>query len=437
MDGTLYVRVARTMPATQLPLGSDPDSLLAALAPWPGMQAVARQYGLSRIAHIFTLKNDTLQRTYVCTFADHAGILACMEALQALPYVELAERRPLYRVSHTPNDPTINLWHLQKIRAFEAWDLATGSSTVRVAVVDDAVRTTHQDLSANLLAGRDVANGDNDPNPPAAKAGNFSWSHGTHCAGIVSAVTNNGVGIAAIGYNVRLIPVKTVPDSEEGKSLPFAVEGVQWASQQNPRPDVISMSWVGPGASITEQTFFQNVANLGILLVAAAGNSSTSSQHYPAAYSSVVAVAATGQTDAKASFSNFGSWVNISAPGVGIYSTVAGSGGSNSSYESYDGTSMACPLVSGLLALAKSYKPTATNAEILSCLYSSADNINAQNPNFVGQLGAGRINAFAMLQCLGAAAPVACSGQLTFTATSGSLTDGSGGNDYNNDADCS
>jgi cubilin len=98
---------------------------------------------------------------------------------------------------------------------------------------------------------------------------------------------------------------------------------------------------------------------------------------------------------------------------------------------------MACPLVSGLLALAKSYKPTATNAEILSCLYSSADNINAQNPNFVGQLGAGRINAFAMLQCLGAAAPVACSGQQTFTATSGSLTDGSGGNDYSNDADCS
>ncbi|MBX3102302.1 MAG: S8 family serine peptidase [Bacteroidetes bacterium] len=434
-DGSIYLRVAGSTPQLRLPEGNDGPGLLTQLAGYPALQQVFARYGLQRIEKFGILKVDELQRTYIVDILHIERIEAFIADLEALPEVELAEKRPLDRVLHTPNDPqSTSLWHLQKIRAFDAWDLAQGSTEVKVGVVDDAVRTTHQDLSGNLLTGWDIADNDNNPNPPSS-ATSSSFSHGTHCAGIVSARTNNGVGIAAIGYNVKIIPVKASYSSSDGKSIHAGYQGVQKAVELG--ANIISMSWGSSQYSATHQTVMNAAHNAGVMLVGAAGNESVSTPLYPAAYNNVIAVAATAQSDAKASFSNYGSWVDISSPGVSIYSTVAGANGSNNSYQSYNGTSMATPLVAGLLALAKSYKPTATNAEIISCLYSSADNINSQNPNFTGQLGAGRINAYALLQCLGATAPAHCNGQQTFTATSGNLSDGSGSNNYQNNASCS
>ena len=129
--------------------------------------------------------------------------------------------------------------------------------------------------------------------------------------------------------------------------------------------------------------------------VAAAGNDGTNQQFYPAAYTSVVAVSSTTTNDAKSSFSQYGTWVDIAAPGSAIYSTYA-----TSLYSRIQGTSMASPNVAGLLGLMKSYAPNVSNQNLINCLYSSATNIDAVNSGFIGQLGAGRINAYQALLCL-------------------------------------
>ncbi len=159
----------------------------------------------------------------------------------------------------------------------------------------------------------------------------------------------------------------------------------------------------GSGASQTYQNLINEARNnRGIVVIAAAGNDNSSDIFYPAGYNNVISVASSAQSDAKSSFSNYGSWIDITAPGSSIRSTVAGS---NSSYEYYSGTSMACPNVASLVGLMLSYNPSLTPSDVESCLYAGADNINTQNPSYIGLLGAGRINAFNSLQCV---SPTGC-----------------------------
>lgn len=431
-DGVMFLRVATTTPQVVLPVGDDPQALLAELSSQPQLQDVLGRYGLVHIHKLGQTKANWLQRTYVVKIDQIHNIKACITELGALPQVELAERRALMRKFLSPNDTRLNdQWYITKIQGRQAWDLSTGSTTVKVAVVDDAVLTTHEDLSANLVAGKDVSNNDNNPSPPAS-ASSEDFSHGTHCAGLVAGVASNGKGIAGIGYSIKIIPVKATSDGSGGKYIENAYEGVDWA--MNNGAQIISMSWGSEGFEQTGQDMMTLAHNSGIILVAAAGNENTSSQLYPAAYSNVMAVAATDQSDRKSSFSNYGTWVDISAPGVNMLSTVAGA---NNNYEYYNGTSMATPLVAGLLGLAKSYKPTATNTEIINCLYSSADNISSLNTSYTGKLGAGRINAYKCLQCLGGQVATGCSGQTTLTASSGTISDGSGSSNYTDNQSCS
>ncbi|MBK9462808.1 MAG: S8 family serine peptidase [Sphingobacteriales bacterium] len=133
------------------------------------------------------------------------------------------------------------------------------------------------------------------------------------------------------------------------------------------------------------------------MVVAAAGNDNVSDPMYPASYNHVINVAAIDDTDTKASFTNYGETIDVSAPGVQIWSSVATS---TNSYEFYDGTSMACPFVSGLCALMLSFDPNATVDRVEQCLKETADDIYTINPTFVGQLGAGRINAFEAVKCI-------------------------------------
>jgi serine protease len=156
------------------------------------------------------------------------------------------------------------------------------------------------------------------------------------------------------------------------------------------------MSWGGGGWSATYQTLFNIAKAKGIICVAAAGNSNTSTPMYPASYNHVISVAASANNDSRASFSNYGSTIDVTAPGVGIPSCLAGA---TNAYGNLSGTSMASPLVAGLCALMKCYNPMPADS-IEACLKRTCDNINAQNPSFIGQLGAGRINAFQALQCL-------------------------------------
>ncbi len=361
----------------------------------------AFRYKDNRLAHIYSLE----------TTDDFQSITRILGESRYVVYVE---RIPEYSIFYTPNDVDSKQWNLDIISAAGAWDLERDASTIIVGMVDDAVLTTHPDLKDNIwinpgetlngkdddgngyiddINGYDVANGDGDPNPPAT-ADASTFSHGTHCAGITSAKTDNSTGIASIGFNAKIMAVKTAPDASSGKSLPCAYNGVDYA--MNNGANIISMSWGGGGYSKTYQTVFDVAHDAGIVLVAAAGNSNVSTPMYPASYDHVISVAASTSKDLKASFSNFGSKIDVTAPGHSIWSTVAGTG----EYGYKSGTSMACPLVSGLCALMLASNPGISPDDLEACLKSSCDNIDGKNSSYAGQLGAGRINAERAIQCV-------------------------------------
>lgn len=355
---------------------------------------LAEDFGVTGIRKPFHFAIDPkIREVYQVNFTEAEKVLEFARKLEALDAVNYAERVPIMRTSYTPNDlgpasGTNDQWFLHRIDAQEAWDITTGNTDIKVAIVDDAVLTNHPDLIPNLLPGYDVADNDTDamPNTP-------DMSHGTHVAGIASAATDNGVGIASIGFNVKLIPVKS---SNSAQFVSDAYAGVVWAYQND--ADVINMSWGGSGYSQTGQNIMNNAYNAGCVNVAAAGNDNTSTVFYPAGYDNVISVASTTTNDAKSGFSNYGSWIDIAAPGSAIRSTYIGNNFS-ATYADLQGTSMASPLVAGLCGLIKSVNTQMTQTQIENCLLSTAENINSVNGNFIGQLGAGRINAHQAVLC--------------------------------------
>jgi len=376
------------------------------------MRETIKQFGVTQIrASFYFAKDPSIRRIFRVYFSRAEEIQVLINYLKAQPEVEYAEPVPLHRKSLTPNDLGANntgssgQWALHKIRAQFAWDISLGNNAIKVAVVDDAVQTTHPDLTNVCVAGRDVSDNDNNPNPP-----NTTYDHGTHVAGIVGAQTNNGTGIASIGFGISIIPIKATNDPE---FITDGYEGVVWAI--NNGADVINMSWGGSGGSQTGQNIMNNGNNAGVVLVAAAGNDNVSTTFFPAGFNFVISVASTSTSDAKSSFSNFGSWIDISAPGSSIRSTVPTTG-----YSSKSGTSMASPLVAGLCGLMLSSNPLLSPQDVLECLQLSADNINAQNGSFIGQLGAGRINAESAMQCASASAVAFDASVISILSPSGS-----------------
>ncbi len=358
--------------------------------------------------------DEALKRIYFIrtkSYKESESIFKLPELNGILQYIEYA---PLMHFFLTPNDLHANQWHLKKIDAEQAWSIRTGNQQIRIAIVDDAVDLGHEDLKNIMykntadIAGNgidDDGNGYTDdingwhafykygnPNPPFGNRDKFS--HGTHCAGIAAAHTNNNTGIASISYNVSIIPVACSDSTKPGRVM-SGYEGIVYAADAG--ANVISLSWGGSGFSNTGQITIDYARNKGIVICAAAGNSNVNTKMYPAAYNGVIAVAASDNNDKKASFSNYGTWVDISAPGVGIWSSVTGM---NVRYDYMSGTSMACPLTAGLCALMLSQNPTIKPDQLEACLKSSSDNIQAMNPSYSGSLGAGRINARKALLCI-------------------------------------
>ena len=405
VDGRIYLRVSQSSPV-DLSNYNNSD---------PTLNTIIATYGITNMWTPFPLLTNELDRTYEVEFSQLSLVNAMIMELQLLTYIEYAEKKPLFKTSLVPNDLQGTQWGLTKINAIQAWDITTGSASVKIAIVDNAVSTVHEDLQANIyintgeipgngldddlngytddVSGYDVADSDNDPNPPVSAGSSSPFIHGTHCAGTASSSTNNGIGIASIGFNTSIIPVKCTPDNSttQGNELPNAYDGVYYAIRAG--ADVISMSW-GGGFSATGESIMSAANSLGIVLVAAAGNDNSSTQFYPAAYQQVISVGATDISDAKSSFSNYGMTIDVMAPGSGIYSTVSGNG---SEYGSLSGTSMACPLVAGLCALVIQYKPSFTPAQVKTALQDGCDNIDAVNPAYIGMMGAGRINAYETL----------------------------------------
>ena len=384
-------------------------------APVSIFNAFIDKYEVKRIYCPFKLQNEALQRTYIFEFGTISESEQLIQALEELSEVKYAEHVPNYSSFYVPNDPQFNTqWYLQTIQAEQAWNIiTTQTNNVVIAVVDDAVLLSHDDLQANIwtnageipndnidndmngyiddVNGWDAADNDNNANPDNPT--NSFFTHGTHCAGIASARTDNNTGIASIGFHSKIMPVKTATLPNPG-SIVAGYTGVEYAIINN--ADVISMSWGGSSFSNTYQLIFDQAYNQGIVCVAAAGNSNTSAPMYPASYNHVISVGATDQNDQKASFSNYGSTIDVMAPGVSIYSCLAGA---NNAYGNMQGTSMACPMVSGLAALLLACDPNLSPDDVEHCIESTADNIYPVNQAYTGQLGAGRINAFNALVC--------------------------------------
>ncbi len=348
-------------------------------------------YDIQRIRQSFhLLKEGDSRRVFRIYFKNHNQIGAFISELENLPEVEYAERVPLLKTTYTPNDlaPAFSQnsqWHLNTINAEGAWDITKGNPNIVIGIVDDAVEMNHPDLSPNSAGGFDVSTTGSSPEPPSGQ-----YSHGTHVAGIAGAATDNNTGVASIGFNTKIYGVKSTSNPQ------FVTDGYEGiVNAANEGVDIINMSWGGTNQSQTAEGVINDIWNAGIILVGGAGNNGDTRRFYPAAYDNVISVASSTQTDTKSGFSTYGTWIDITAPGSQILSLTP-----FGNYTRNSGTSMASPLVAGLLGLMKSVNPQMSNSNLIQCLYNTAVDIDSQNPGMSGMLGAGRIDAQSAVECI-------------------------------------
>lgn len=315
------------------------------------------------------------------------SVTSLIEEIHNANLASYLEPNMKFQAQMVPNDP---YWHLQwgpeKIGADCAWNTTVGDSSVLVAVVDTGIDYTHPDIAANYVAlGYDWAN--DDPYPID------DFGHGTHCAGIIAAVLNNGLGIAGIA-NVSIMAEKVLDEWGDGYA-DWVANGIINAADSG--ADVISMSIGSYGWGELLRTAVNYAYDSGVLMVAAAGNEETNMKLYPAGYDEVVAVSATDQYDNTAWWSNWGDWIELAAPGVDIYSTMPtyyvtmNDIGYSQNYDYASGTSMACPHVAGVAALAWSQYPNRTRDWMRRWLQLKADDLGAEG--FDIYFGHGRVNA--------------------------------------------
>jgi thermitase len=305
-------------------------------------------------------------------------VAAALRRLRSVPEVKFAEPNYVVSAAFDPNDPyRSSQWALSKINAPQAWELSQGTSTIKIAIIDTGVDLDHPDLASKIDGGFDFVNND--------AVADDDHGHGTHCAGLAAAATNNGLGVAGVGFNSHIIPIKVLGANGSGSTSTIAA-GIEYAV--NAGAKVISLSLGGPSNSSAMNDAVNYAWSNGVIVVAAAGNSNTSAMFYPAASTNAIAVGATDQNDAKASFSNFGTWVDVAAPGVSLLSTYL-----NGQYLNMSGTSMATPVVAGLAALLWEDLGSATAPSVVrNKLESTCDPIAG------GWVIFGRVNALRALQ---------------------------------------
>lgn len=339
-----------------------------------------------------------------------------------LPDVTAVEPNYIVYASATPNDPSMSqLWGMAKIQAPTAWDTTTGNNTVVVAVVDSGVNYSHLDLRDNMwrnpaeVAGNstdDDGNGYVDDvygiNAITGSANPLDDAgHGTHVAGTIGAVGNNGLGVTGVNWHVKIMALKFLGADGSG-STADAVTCYNYLiamKQRGVNVRVVNDSWGGSGFSQSLKDAIDAAGNQGIVSVVAAGNNHANNDSvltYPADFNSpsIIAVAASDQNDNPASFTNYGaSSVALAAPGVLIYSTYYNS---TTAYATMSGTSMASPHVAGAAALMLSVNNGLTIASIKSTLLNTVDKLS----QWSGRVASGgRLNLAKAVQAVGGVAP--------------------------------
>ncbi|OGG26625.1 hypothetical protein A2960_00440 [Candidatus Gottesmanbacteria bacterium RIFCSPLOWO2_01_FULL_39_12b] len=315
-----------------------------------------------------------------------SGLLKTLDRLKSDPRVIYAEPNYLATTYELSNDPAVlnnSEWGVYKIKAADAnrsaWNLTHGSKEVKVAVVDTGIDQNHEDLGGKIVGQK---------NCTSSNTSDDLYGHGTHVAGTIAALTNNAKGVAGVGYNTTLINAKALGDNGSGY-YSWIAECIVWSTDNGAK--VISMSLGGSSSSKAMEDAINYAWNKGVVLVAAAGNSGNTNPSYPGYFSQVISVAATDSNDAKASFSNFGSWVDVAAPGVSIYSTLPNHQNAfkKLNYGYLSGTSMATPHVAGLAGLLFSLG-NLDNQKVVRLIEENSDRISETGSSWIW----GRINVY-------------------------------------------
>lgn len=339
---------------------------------------------------------------------------------------------PSVGASFLPNDTHINKqWYLSRIQAPLAWEKVNKSPSITIAVVDSGIDIDHPDLKDNIwLNEKELANNGLDDdhngfiddlhgwdfvanNPDPRPKFEADWtesglSHGTIIAGIIAAVGNNREGVSGISWQTKIMPLRALNDQGEGR-ISNVIRAIDYAV--NNGADIINLSFVGSNYNEALQESIQRAYDAGVIVVAAAGNEQAEAQGsntdmdpiYPACYQGkngeniILGVAASDALDQKTDFSAYGfNCIDITAPGVSFFSTIPKGSNLLEPSKIYDGfwsgTSMAAPIISGSLALIAEINPQLKPTEIVQILLQSADNISLLNPDYLGQLGSGRVN---------------------------------------------
>lgn len=316
---------------------------------------------------------------YLVVQAPEFNLQQTRRGLREMPGIEDVELDRVARIAYDPNDPLYpNQWGLQAMRVNYAWDMSLGTSDVTVAVCDTGVNRFHEDLVNKMwvntreipgngidddqngyvddVNGYDFVNGDADPSDDNG--------HGTLCSGVVGAEQGNLLGMSGVAPHAKIMAVK-VGNSSGYFYDSDTVPGYLYAADNGAK--VFSCSFFSDRVSSAERDAIDYATGKGVLVVVAAGNSNSVIPYYPANHTNSLAVAAVDSSLLKASFSNFGTGIDVAAPGVSILGTSAGGG-----YGYYSGTSLACPNVAGLAALLWSANPAATRAQVLAAIEDTA-----------------------------------------------------------------
>ena len=345
--------------------------------------------------------------------------LEAIKNLRSQADIEYAEPNFILQANAVPNDEYFDLqWHYSLINLPAAWDMTTGSETVTVAVIDTGVLLDHPDLTGQFVPGFDFISStsnsndgdgiDNNPYDPGDSDGSRPSSfHGTHVSGTVAASSNNSVGVAGVAWGVKVMPLRAL--GVNGGSGYDIAQAVRYAAglpndsgtAANPPVDIINLSLGGSGFSQASQNVYSAARDAGVIIVAAAGNDSSSTLNFPAAYEGVISVSAVDASSDLAPYSNFGNTIDIAAPGGNASRDVNGDGfpdgvlsttgeatdsGMQFGFSFQNGTSMASPHVAGVLALMRSINPDLSPAQVDALL---------QGGELTDDIGsAGRDNAF-------------------------------------------
>ena len=389
------------------------------------------------------LKAPDLNHTYKLRFPVGTNMTKLVKKYEALSSVEYAEENVIYKTQDiTPNDASYSLqWALPGLDAATAWEITTGSSEVIVAVLDTGINYLHEDLQNKIwINAREISgNGiDDDNNGVTDDIRGYDFVditnstnvdieedgvtpdndpmdlqyHGSHVAGIIGAETNNGIGMAGIDWNCRLMAVrvgyKTISGNGSLESDDVAA-GIRYATDND--ADIINLS-IGSGSysQTMAEAINYAVAN-GVIVFAAAGNESATTISYPAALSNTIAVGSTTKNDEISSFSNTGVSINITAPGDLILSTTS----INNTYLYMSGTSQATPYAAGVAALLLGQSPSLSSQQVQDIMQNTAEDLG--DPGFDFTFGYGRINALAVLSALEVSASISISNDDEYTKT--------------------